>query len=77
MSREQFFKLNSQEEPKIEAPVAPPEEPADWEIKKAQHLAAKEEFHKARMVANRTGKEKYLDNKFKNYRKNPDKPTIR
>ncbi|KKT24813.1 MAG: hypothetical protein UW11_C0040G0009 [Parcubacteria group bacterium GW2011_GWA2_43_9b] len=72
MSREKIFKLNNQEEPKIEASVAPPEEPADWEIKKAQHLSAKEKFHKSRMVANRTGEEKYQANKSKKYIKNPE-----
>jgi len=72
MSREQFFKPNNQEEPKIEIPTTP-EQPADWEIAKVRHLAAKEEFHKARMAAHLTGEEKYQANKSKKYAKSPDR----
>lgn len=72
MSREQFFKPNIQNEPETEKQVAP-EKLADWEIEKDRHLAAKEAFHKERAATNQTGKEKYLDNKYKKHIKNLDK----
>lgn len=72
MSREQFFKPSNQEGPKAEEPAGP-EKLADWEMAKAKHLEAKEEFHKARAAASRTGKEKYLDNKHRKQIKTPEK----
>jgi hypothetical protein len=64
MSREQFFKQSASEKPKTEE-EATSDRPADWEVTKAKHLAAKEEFHKSREFNHRTGEQKYLDKKFK------------
>ncbi len=74
MNREQFFKPNGQEEPKADGPVSA-EKPADWEVIKAQHLAAKEAFREARRLDQRTGKEKYLDRKFRKSTKELDRIT--
>ena len=72
MSREQFFKPDATEKLPTEESVIP-EKPADWEIVKAKHLAAKEAFHQARAEATRTGKEKYLTNKYRKHIESTDK----
>lgn len=75
MSREQFFKPPTQEKPRTEEPAIA-EKPADWELVKAEHLAAKEAFHKARAMANRTGKEKYENNKYRKHIESTDRPSM-